>query len=207
MVSDSNNNSYHHGNLREALLHAALDVIRTTGVDSLSLRALARSLGVSQTAPYRHFADKSALLAELATQAFYELTAATSAVIQSKNSPVTNLQNCGMAYLRYATDNPEKYKLMFGPAIQPRDNFPQLTSAAHQAFTVLVDLIEDGIQQGVFKQHPAALMALSCWSGIHGFSMLTIDKLITRIELPVPLTELELLQNQMQMCLSSVVKN
>ena len=100
--------SYHHGNLREALLQEAILCIRRAGVENLSLRALARNTGVSQTAPYRHFTDKNALLAELATQAFNELADSTAALIRPQQSAAANMQLAGEAYLRYALQNPEK---------------------------------------------------------------------------------------------------
>lgn len=176
--------SYHHGNLREALLQAAIDSIREDGVDHLSLRALARAIGVSQTAPYRHFTDKNSLLAELAGQAFDEIAAATSACVMPQADCHNNMQAAGIAYLRYAINNPEKYRLMFGTAIERRDEYPQLMAAGQRAFGVLVQLIDEGIRRGEFIQQPPLLLANICWSGIHGFASLWIDGIFHRRELP-----------------------
>src|SRR5690554_7553935 len=126
--------SYHHGNLREALLQEAILCIRRAGVENLSLRALARNIGVSQTAPYRHFTDKNALLAELATLALQELANEFLASITLGKSAPENIQNAGEVYLRYAFDNPEKYRLMFGPTISDRQNHPKLVAAGRAAF-------------------------------------------------------------------------
>ena len=188
--SSETSSSYHHGNLREALLQAAIADIRHHGADKLSLRALARTVGVSQTAPYRHFADKNALLVELARQAFDEIAAATTACVNPQADSHSNMQAAGVAYLRYAIDNPEKYRLMFGTAIDRRDEYPQLMAAGQRAFGVLVQLIDEGIRRGEFIQQPALLLANICWSGIHGFAALWIDGIFHRRELPAALDTL-----------------
>ena len=144
-ASNQNNaTSYHHGNLREALLSAAVDSIREQGAENLSLRALARVVGVSQTAPYRHFADKNGLLVELARQTFDELSRVTSERIDPALNCADNLLRAGEAYLRYAIANPEKYRLIFGSSITQREQYPQLQTAARSAFNVLLQLMAEG---------------------------------------------------------------
>ena len=194
--------SYHHGNLREALLQEAILCIRRAGVENLSLRALARNIGVSQTAPYRHFTDKNALLAELATQAFNELADSTAALIRPQQSAATNMQLAGEAYLRYALQNPEKYRLMFGSAIVQRDQYPALVQAGNRGFSILLQLIEQGISSGEFIAHSPLLLANACWSNIHGFALLSIDDLFARRPLPASIDIM--LQRQIQFTLRSL---
>ncbi|MDK2777184.1 MAG: TetR/AcrR family transcriptional regulator [Pseudomonadota bacterium] len=182
--------NYHHGNLREALLHAAVLAIREKGPENLSLRAVARRVGVSQTAPYRHFADKNDLLAELARQTFDELTAVTSAHISPGTSAEDNLFSAGEAYIRYAISNPEKYRLVFGNTIANRQSYPQLCDSGNRSFTVLVELIESGIRSGEFTRAEPRLLANLCWSSIHGFASLCIDGIFDRIEHSWPLDDM-----------------
>lgn len=176
--------SYHHGNLRQALLTEAISEIRLHGVEKLSLRAIARSLGVSQTAPYRHFTDKDALLAEVATEAFNELAEAVKVQLSSNHDALENILAAGHAYLQYGINNPEKYRLMFVSGIENRDNFPLLRVAGNGAFDLLFSLIVQGQHAQVFIEGDAALLANACWSSLHGFVLLSIDGLFARRELP-----------------------
>ena len=201
-TADRSQSNYHHGNLREALLQAAIDSIRTDGVDHLSLRALARSVGVSQTAPYRHFADKNTLLAELAADAFAELASTTAACIRPEHSASDNMQQSGEAYLRYALHNPEKYRLMFGTAISNREQYPNLVDTGTRAFGILLRLIEQGVASGEFIQQPPLLLANACWSNIHGFALLSIDGIFARR--PLPASPDVMLQTQVQLTLRSL---
>jgi len=189
--------SYHHGNLRKALLDAAVIAIREQGAENLSLRAVARKVGVSQTAPYRHFADKNDLLVELARQTFDEITATTSAGISTAHSAAENLQCAGEAYLRYAIANPEKYRLIFGNSIANRHNYPQLLESGQRSFNVLLDLIDQGIAHGEFLQRHPMLLANVCWSSIHGFASLCIDGIFARREQPADLDTMIAMQTGM----------
>src|SRR5215467_8580881 len=100
---------YHHGNLRQALLAKALTSLQKGGVEQLSLRELARSLEVSQAAPYRHFPDKESLLAELAAQGFRDLARDMRASMQGEDEAAAALQATGLSYIRFATGHPEQY--------------------------------------------------------------------------------------------------
>ena len=117
--------SYHHGNLRAELLDTAIEQLREAGVEDLSLRALARAIGVSQTAPYRHFGDKSELLAAMATCGYRDLLdALRRAGAATGDCPQEQLFAFAHAYVDYAARNPQLFKLMFGPAVQPTVNIP-----------------------------------------------------------------------------------
>ena len=205
-ASNQNNaTSYHHGNLREALLSAAVDSIREQGAENLSLRALARVVGVSQTAPYRHFADKNGLLVELARQTFDELSRVTSERIDPALNCAENLLRAGEAYLRYAIANPEKYRLIFGSSITQREQYPQLQTAARSAFNVLLQLMAEGAQRGEFLPTEPMLLANNCWSSIHGFALLTIDGVFARKEQPLGFDDM--LRVHLQMTLRAIQHN
>lgn len=175
--------SYHHGNLRESLLTHLLQLIREQGVESFSMRQLATRVGVSQAAIYRHFADKDALLAELASQALLELMAMVNAALQEANCVQDRLHLACSAYLAYAVDNPEKYRLMFGATIQHRDNYPTLIDAGEQAMALLLSFIQEGQAAGEFVVGKASceLIASSCWASLHGYALFLIDGLYERL--------------------------
>src|SRR5690554_7492436 len=158
-MSTKTDNTYHHGNLREELLHKAISIIREKGVEKLSLRALARDVGVSQTAPYRHFTDKNELLAELATLALEELANEFLASITLGKSAPENIQNAGEVYLRYAFDNPEKYRLMFG---RSEEHTSELQSRPHLVCRLLLEKKKQNtLQSGSTFQIFTLLPALS----------------------------------------------
>lgn len=177
-------NTYHHGNLREALLAEAIRSIRQEGVEKLSLRALARNLEVSQTAPYRHFADKEALLAELASLSFLALSQATLLPLQAAQGAPQKVELAAAAYLRYATEHPERYRLMFGPSIREREKHPRLIETGNAAFALLREFIEQGQACGEFIAGNSQQMAGSIWANIHGYALMCIDGLYPRLELP-----------------------
>ena len=184
MTTESAN--YHHGNLKLALLNAAIEQIKEVGVEKLSLRSIARKVGVSQTAPYRHFKDKNELLAEVAAQAFTEIYERSHSVIDPKARPIQNIQASGMAYLQYAIENPEKYRLLFGSTIQNRRNYSRMVEAGEQSFKILIDQVERGIQAGDFIPGCSLLLANTLWTQVHGAASLILDGFYQNRELPMP---------------------
>lgn len=181
--------NYHHGNLRLALLNAAIEQIKEVGVDKLSLRSIARTVGVSQTAPYRHFKDKNELLAEVAAQAFNELYQVNSSVITPHASALENIQKSGMTYLQYAIENPEKYRLLFGSTIQNRRSYSRMVEAGEQSFQLLIDQVELGIDAGEFIPGCPLLLANTLWTQVHGAASLILDGFYQGRELPMPFND------------------
>ncbi|WP_221801315.1 TetR/AcrR family transcriptional regulator [Oceanobacter mangrovi] len=169
------NDSYHHGNLRQALLDAAVRTLKNHSVEQLSLRALAREAGVSQTAPYRHFKDKHQLLAELATQGFDELTEALLADRQPEDNTAQAMSACGRGYLRFALNNPEKYRLMFGKGMHDRTLYPELEASGMRAFGVLQEWVTRGIENDELDASDPELTAYHVWACVHGLASLIMD--------------------------------
>lgn len=157
----STSTSYHHGNLRPALLAAAGEILEEDGTDGLSLRAVARHAGVSHNAPYRHFSNRAALLAALAAEGFATLA---DRLEGSGGGP-----EAGVCYVRFALENPQRFRLMFGGVV-PFDAHPALREQADRAF--------EHLQRAVAQTEPAGsgpASAAAAWSLVHGLSQLLLD--------------------------------
>lgn len=168
--------AYHHGNLRAELLDTAIEQLQTASAEDLSLRALARAVGVSQTAPYRHFADKGELLAAMATQGYRDLLAALHAAgDQSPDCPTRQLIGFAHAYVDYAGKSPQLFKLMFGPAVQPAEQYPELREASRETFLLVQTILHRGMELGQFREQDHVYLANAAWAGIHGLATLRVD--------------------------------
>lgn len=165
--------SYHHGNLYRELLERAEAQLKERGIAKLSLRALAREIGVSQTAPYRHFADKDALLAALATEGFVRFFDAYPNTDDME--PLESLVAMGRAYLNFAREHTEIFRLMFGPELLPRRNYPELFSAGREAFYRVHRLIKVTFAQHKLSEEEIASLAHTAWAAVHGVATLMLD--------------------------------
>jgi AcrR family transcriptional regulator len=168
---------YHHGNLRPALLAEALRVLEQGDVATLSLRELARRLGVSHAAPYRHFADKDALLAAIAQQGFELLgDGLEDAAALHPDDPQHQLTETGWAYVQFALRHPQHFGVMFGRSTAFQASFPDLLAASRRAFGVLLRVIENGQLAGRFVPGIAHELALAAWSQVHGLATLLRER-------------------------------
>jgi AcrR family transcriptional regulator len=166
---------YHHGDLSRSLLQEALCTIEKSGVSALTLRAVGEKLGVSRTALYRHFADKSALLAAVATEGFRTLRVQTQEAWEKGGRGRKGFEAMGAAYVRFAVAHPSHYRVMFGGHVRNAAPDSDLTIEGGAAFRVLVDAIVEQQKAGVIRHDNPLELAQYIWSTVHGMAMLAID--------------------------------
>jgi AcrR family transcriptional regulator len=176
--------AYHHGDLRRALVEAATAIVAEDQNWDFSLREVARRAGVSHNAPYRHFPEKLDLLAAVAATGFELLRLAMIKAAEASRTPDDALIAIGDAYVRFGTENPARYRLMFSTALAAsKAALPLLVGqAAAAARDVLSSVLADGVRQGRFAASPddgdeLSILALSAWAIVHGLTMLVIDGL------------------------------
>ncbi|HTW28038.1 MAG TPA: TetR/AcrR family transcriptional regulator [Acetobacteraceae bacterium] len=169
--------SYHHGNLREALIAAALRLIAEHGPAGFSFAEVARAADVSPAAPYRHFRDRNALLAEIARRGFDGFSAALEAAWdEGRPDPVTAIEACGHAYLDFARRERASYAAMFESDL-PISEDPALLAASERAFSVLRRAADAACRTMPGATRPPALMvALHLWSLSHGIASLFVGR-------------------------------
>ena len=182
---------YHHGNLKEALVRAALELIAEKGPGGFTFADAARWAGVSPAAPYRHYRDREALLADVAKRGYDEFTAALAKAWDSgKPDLMAAFDRLGKAYLAFARAEPAYYSAMFEAGV-PVDVDPELREAGDRAFAVLRGAAEQLVATMPAKGRPPALMvALHIWSMTHGIASLFGRGDAARRSLPMPPEEL-----------------
>jgi AcrR family transcriptional regulator len=166
--------AYHHGNLRATLVSEGVKLIQESGVKALTLREISDRIGVSRTAAYRHFPDKSALLGTISEAGFLEFAAALKQARDSVQGSVSaKLDAMGQAYVRFAFARRPYFEVMFGVGCEL--NASNKSAAGEQAFRVLVETIEAGQASGEFKSGDPVLLAKIVWAMVHGIAMLRLE--------------------------------
>ncbi len=182
--------SYHHGDLRRALLDAARQLAEERGIDGFTLREVARRAGVSHAAPYHHFADKTALVEALAIETYKRLAQALQKACDGKGgNALDRLCAIGIAYVEFAMEHPAEFRLLtrFEVCPPPSDTrlmgdfaLPPLEEAANGAYHVLTGTIEEGQKDKLVAEGDVEGLALTCWASVHGLAVLLLDGLIGR---------------------------
>jgi AcrR family transcriptional regulator len=172
--------AYHHGDLRRALVLAALALVTEEQDWAFSLREVARRAGVSHNAPYNHFADRRDLLVAVAVAGLEALRERMLAAVAGLDDPAAALVASGQAYVRAGVDNPALYRLIFGSALAAHGARPAAARAAGaRTREVLERIVERGARDRVFAiaddSNALAIATLSAWSAMHGLTMLAID--------------------------------
>jgi AcrR family transcriptional regulator len=168
-------NRYHHGDLRRALVNASVAMVDAEGAAALTLRGVARRLGVSHAAPGHHFPDRPALLAAVAARGFTRLAEATEQARDRASTPVERLSATGVAYVEFASKHPELFRLMFGPDILDAGSDPDLTTSSTRAFEVLVNAVIAALGNEATPER-VRVTTTAAWSLVHGLATLFIDR-------------------------------
>lgn len=184
---------YHHGNLREALVEAALDLIREKGPAGFTFAEAARAAGVSPAAPYRHYRDRDALVADVAKRGFEAFSAALAKAWDGgRPTPVEAFKRVGAAYLKFAGDEPAYFSAMFESGL-PLADYPEVRAEGDRAFAVLREACEAVIAtMPAARRPPPLMMALHIWSLSHGIAALFARG--DRARRPIPMRPEELLE-------------
>ncbi|MEM7180083.1 MAG: TetR/AcrR family transcriptional regulator [Spirochaetota bacterium] len=165
---------YHHGNLKESVLHLSELHLEKLGAEKLSLRDIAAELQVSHTAPYRHFANKEVLLYALAERGFSALADAMESSYLKGKTFREKLQQAGLAYVKLAIAFPKRTELMFSASrkAEPRKIPESLSREGDRAFVGLHRIVLEGVQAGEFVQEEPLQLSCTAWSLVHGIATL-----------------------------------
>jgi len=176
-MKKKNSTSYHHGNLKDALIEEALAMVISDGVESITLRELTTKLGTSRSAIYRHFSSKDELIKAVIQAGFNLLDETISPALTSKESILNRFHNMGEAYIAFALANPNIYRMIFGNEVQTqREESCDIHDKEQSGgFQHLVTLLIEGQEKEIFQHNDPVLQATYVWASIHGLSNLCID--------------------------------
>ena len=170
MPSETARTTYHHGNARSALLHAAAELLETTGAAGLSLRQLAERAGLSRQAPYNHFADKEALLAELVRDGFERLGRDLERAGHGDLESVVRLERAAEGYIAFAQGSPALFRLMFSKELVDLSRHPSAQEASSASFAHVAAIIG-----AMASPDTVTDLSLVAWSVVHGYATLCIE--------------------------------
>lgn len=165
----TSDNTYHHGDLRRALIATGTKVLAESGPAGLSLREVARRLGVSHNAPSRHFATREALLAAIAVAGYENLSARTAQAGKQAASADEAMVQRGLAYVGFALKHPALFRLMFSDHVD-RKAHPDLAATAQASLTALMPQVS-----AAYGEQALPEATLAAWSMVHGLAQLLVD--------------------------------
>lgn len=174
---------YHHGDLKNALIQAGIEILSQEGIEALSLRSVAKQVGVSHAAPYAHFTDKQALIAAIAAEGYRKLYTRLADAQNQSTDPLRRLEETAFAYLQFALDEPDHFRVTFAGAVEAEKNYPEYVEQSQRCYALVVALVEDCQAHKLFVGEDVQLLAVSIWSCIHGFVQLLLSN-----QLPSTLT-------------------
>jgi AcrR family transcriptional regulator len=175
-LEDELKRGYHHGNLRPALLKAAAQMVSEGGPGKVTMRALSDRIGVSRTALYQHFKNKNDLLSAVAVDSYAGLKARLHEIRSDDASDlVSRLHDMSVAYVAFALENPDQYKLMFGDEVLKDGVSPELSAASLSAYDELISLIEICQEEKRIAGEDPLSVANVFWAMCHGLSMLLLS--------------------------------
>lgn len=168
--------NYHHGDLKNALIKAGVDILAREGIGGLSLRKVAQQAGVSHAAPYAHFADKQALIAAISTEGYRMLFNQLWAVREKyQDDPKHQLVEAAWCYVHFAQTDPAHFRVTFSSAVEQEKDYPALVEMTGKTFAQVVEIVSACQKAGLLRPGPADAMAVTIWSIVHGFTALLIE--------------------------------
>ncbi len=168
---------YHHGDLRRALVDATVSLLKESDAEAITLRSVARTVGVDHTAAYRHFEDKTALLAAVAEEGFRQLTSDMKSCVARLKPDArasVRLRALASAYVGFALEHPSHYRVMMGPRLNVDERFPSLEGVVVDAFQLLLGEVKRGLSSGDLCDAKAEDLTVSIWTAAHGFATLAL---------------------------------
>jgi AcrR family transcriptional regulator len=167
---------YHHGDLKNALIKAGVEILSKEGIEGLSLRKVAQRAGVSHSAPYSHFPDKQSLIAAISTEGFKQLYDELSAAIAlHKDNPMQQLMEGAWVYVQFAMSNTDTFNIMFSGVLEKEKEYPSFVEISRKTFEVVVDIVRACQEAGVLRSTQPDLMAVSVWGQLHGIVSLVLE--------------------------------
>jgi AcrR family transcriptional regulator len=167
---------YHHGDLKNALIQAGIEILSKEGVGGLSLRKVAKRAGVSHSAPYAHFPDKQSLIAAISTEGFNQLYTHLDAAVSSyADDPKRQLIEGTQAYTSFAIDHTDIFKIMFSGILEKEKDYPAFVDISQKTFQRVVDVVRACQSAGVLGAGSAEMLAVSVWGQVHGIVSLALE--------------------------------
>lgn len=168
--------NYHHGDLKNALIKAGVEILSKEGIEGLSLRKVAQRAGVSHSAPYSHFPDKHSLIAAISTEGFHQLYSQLEAAISlhAKN-PKKQLIEGAQAYVRFAMERTDIFKIMFSGVLEKEKEYPAFVEISHKTFELVVSIVRACQDAGIIRTTPPEMMAVTVWGQVHGIVSLALE--------------------------------
>jgi AcrR family transcriptional regulator len=172
---------YHHGDLKNALIAAGVEILSKEGVAGLTLRKVALHAGVSHAAPYAHFVDKPALIAAISTEGFERLyRAIADAVSAETGHPAAQLVAAAWAYVSFALSDPDHFQVTLSGVVEKEDEHPAFVAVSKKSFALVVEIVQACQAARVLRPGPAELTAVVVWSLMHGLVSLLLENQIPR---------------------------
>jgi len=168
--------NYHHGDLKNALISAGVEILTKDGISGLSLRKVALQAGVSHSAPYAHFPDKQSLVAAISTEGFRQLySELDAAILAFENDPKQQLLAGAKAYAGFAQNHKDIFKIMFSSVLEKEKEYPSFVEISRKTFERVVEVVQACQLAHVLGAGMPDIMALYIWGCVHGIVLLGLE--------------------------------
>jgi AcrR family transcriptional regulator len=173
--------TYHHGDLKNALIEAGIDILAQEGVSGLSLRKVARKASVSHAAPYAHFADKQALIAAISADGHQRIHSKIASIMERyPDDPLRQFVETAWAYAEFGLENPDHFRITFSGVVERERDYPALVETASDNFELVRALVMRCQAAGILSPGEPDLVAVGVWGLVHGFVSLVQQGQVSR---------------------------